>query len=142
MPRLATVLRDEVQRATRQEFLKCAARMKALVQSHDQAIAGLTAKLRQVERELAQLQQKKKATKKQEVAAEFAWDHKFTPEGLRFYRRSLKLSADQFSTLLGVSAQSIYSWEQGRVQPRMRQVAAIGALRSLSAQAIAQRLKR
>lgn len=140
MPHLATVLKDEVRRATRLEFRKCAVKMKAMVIAHDQAIAAMTKKMQQLERELMRLRQANHASKNHKEDGVHVPLEPFSPKELRSYRRSLELSADQFASLLGVSAQSIYSWELGRVQPRPRQIAAVNALRSTSKKEIHQRI--
>jgi transcriptional regulator with XRE-family HTH domain len=43
----------------------------------------------------------------------------------------LGLSAAAVATLLGVSGQSIYKWEEGKTRPRASQLPAIAALRKM-----------
>jgi DNA-binding transcriptional regulator YiaG len=42
--------------------------------------------------------------------------------------------------LLGVTAQSVYKWEDGKARPRATQLQAIAAVRKLGKRAAAQRL--
>ena len=46
-------------------------------------------------------------------------------------RQRLGLSAAAMGTLLGVTAQSIYKWEDGKARPRASQLQAIAAARKL-----------
>jgi DNA-binding transcriptional regulator YiaG len=57
---------------------------------------------------------------------------RFTPKGLSSERRRLGLSADDFGKLVGVSAQSIYNWEQKVVRPRKNHVRSIATVRGIA----------
>lgn len=46
-------------------------------------------------------------------------------------RKKLGLSAEQMGKLIGVSAQSVYHWEQGKSRPRSSQLPAIAAVRRM-----------
>jgi DNA-binding transcriptional regulator YiaG len=46
-------------------------------------------------------------------------------------RRRLGLSAGDCGLLLGVSAQSIYNWEEGKARPQAKHLPALAALKSL-----------
>ena len=46
----------------------------------------------------------------------------FPGEALKAHRERLGLSAENYGKLLGVSALSIYNWEQGKARPRQRSV--------------------
>jgi DNA-binding transcriptional regulator YiaG len=50
------------------------------------------------------------------------------------------LSAADFGLLIGVSGQSIYKWEDGKVRPRAKQLQAILSLRGLGKREAAERL--
>ena len=56
---------------------------------------------------------------------------RFVAKGLRTQRGRLGLSAAQFGTLLGVSAQSIYNWEHETAHPRGEQLAKLASLRGI-----------
>jgi transcriptional regulator with XRE-family HTH domain len=60
---------------------------------------------------------------------------------VRAQRKRLKLSAEDFGKLLGVSAQTVYFWEQGRTRPRKAQFAALVAARSLGRREALARLE-
>ncbi len=51
------------------------------------------------------------------------------------------LSAADYATLVGVGAQTIYNWEQGKSKPRVQQLAALLAVRSLGKREAVKRLR-
>ena len=51
------------------------------------------------------------------------------------------LSAADYATLVGVSAQTIYGWEQGKSKPRVQQLAALLAVRDLGMREAQKRLR-
>jgi DNA-binding transcriptional regulator YiaG len=65
-------------------------------------------------------------------AAEIDTEHvRFTAKGLRSQGKRLGLSAANYGKLIGVTGQTIYSWEQETSRPRKPQVARIASLRNL-----------
>jgi DNA-binding transcriptional regulator YiaG len=60
---------------------------------------------------------------------------------LRAHRSRLGLSAADFGTLVGVSAQSVYNWEGEKAQPRGEQLARLVAVREIGKREASQRLK-
>jgi len=56
---------------------------------------------------------------------------RFSAKGLRVHRERLGLSADDSGKLLGVSAQSIYNWEQDKARPSAELLAKVAALRAI-----------
>jgi DNA-binding transcriptional regulator YiaG len=59
-------------------------------------------------------------------------DHvRFTAKGLRSQRKRLELSAANYGKLIGVTGQTIYSWERETSRPRKSQLARIASLRHM-----------
>jgi DNA-binding transcriptional regulator YiaG len=56
---------------------------------------------------------------------------RFVAKGLKSHRNRLGLSAADYGQLAGVSAQSVYNWEQGHASPRSEQLKMIAALRGI-----------
>jgi DNA-binding transcriptional regulator YiaG len=67
--------------------------------------------------------------------------HRFSAKGLQAQRTRLDLSAGDFGKLLGVGAQSIYSWEVEKSRPRAGQIAKLAALRGVGKREAAARLE-
>jgi len=65
---------------------------------------------------------------------------RFSAKGFTKLRQRLGLSATAMGTLLGVTAQSVYKWEDGKARPRATQLQSIAAIRKLGKRAAAQRL--
>jgi len=78
------------------------------------------------------------STQVREVDAERV---RFTAKGLRSQRKRLGLSAADYGKLIGVTGQTIYSWEGGTSRPRQQQVARIASLRRLGKREARARLE-
>ena len=62
-------------------------------------------------------------------------------EGLRVHRPRLGLSADKYGRLVGVNAQTIYSWERRKSTPHAKQRASLAAVRGLGKREARARLE-
>ena len=95
--------------------------------------AGFAALRRQVtalERQLA-LVRRRGAVSAPPTTSESPQKIRFVAKGLKSQRARLGLSAADFGRLVGVSAQSIYNWEQGHATPRASQLAVLASRRGL-----------
>ncbi len=141
MPNLAATLKEEIRRLARKEIKsQMGATRRAAVQ-HRREIARLKRLMHLQEKRLASVaaQAGKQAPK--------AGEPEGVPEGTRFstrsvraQRRRLKLSAAEYGKLIGVSAQTVYLWEQGKVRPGKPQFAALVAARGIGRREAVQRL--
>jgi DNA-binding transcriptional regulator YiaG len=59
-------------------------------------------------------------------------------DGLKARRQKLGLSAKQYGKLLGVSALTVYNWEQGKSKPRRSQLPRIVAVRGMGKRQVAE----
>ncbi|MEY4651598.1 MAG: hypothetical protein RI884_179 [Pseudomonadota bacterium] len=162
MPTLVDALKTEItqvaQRALRTEALQ----IKKATATHDKEIAALQRRIDSLEGLVVALRgQRPKAggphgapgsARPRRPAARAA--HRSAPQNtsedgpaLRFsakgftkLRQRLGLSAAAMGALLGVTAQSVYKWEDGKARPRATQLQAIAAVRKLGKRAAAQRL--
>ena len=66
---------------------------------------------------------------------------RFSAHGLKTHRERVGLSAADYSKLVGVTAQTVYSWEQGKSKPRDEQLAALVAVRDLGMREALKRLE-
>jgi len=60
--------------------------------------------------------------------------------GFATLRKKLGLTANEMGTLIGVSGQSIYKWEQGKAKPRASQLQAIAVARKMGKRDVAAKL--
>ena len=131
MPNIAIVLKSEIARVARKKVRGEVAALKKAVVSYRSEIAALKRRTQALEQELRRLG-RSSAKVAVPVVAEGAPDgHRFSAKGLASQRRRLGLSAPDYGLLLGVSAQSIYNWEEGKARPRAQHLPAIYALRNL-----------
>jgi len=121
MPNIATVLRAEISRIARKEARREVQATRKVGAQHRHAIAELRRQVALLRRELSLAASSKSPVVKQRA--------RFTAKGLRAHRARLGLSAGDYGRLLGVSAQSIYNWEQEAASPREAQRAKLLALR-------------
>jgi DNA-binding transcriptional regulator YiaG len=134
MPNLAATLKDEIRRLARKEIRAEVepARKAAAVYRHE--IARLKQALRDQQRLIERLASRTAESKS--VASSEEMDPlegmRFSARSVRAQRKRLKLSAEEFAKLIGVSSQTIYHWEQGKGRPRRAQFERLVAARGLS----------
>ena len=133
MPSFATQLKVEISRIARKEArAENQATRKASAQ-HRRSIAELRRQVASLRQELAAAARKTSAPAKQ--------PSRFTAKGLRAHRARLGISAGDYGRLVGVSAQSVYNWEQASATPREAQRAKLLALRALGAREARRRIE-
>lgn len=126
-------MKEEIARVARKEVRAETERLKKASTQYRTVIAALKRRVAALEQRVGQMSRAvgKKASP---VAVEdqVATKHRFSAKRLAVQRQRLGLSAAQVATLLGVSAQSIYKWEDGKTRPRANQLPAIATLRGMS----------
>ena len=132
MTTLAVALKDEIRRLARKEIKAQTGSTAQAVARYRREIAKLKRQLREQDKKIAFLEAQKRKRLEEPEAVEDA------TEGVRFSARSVKaqrkrtgLSAAGYARLVGVSALTIYNWEQGKSRPRKEQFAALVALRGI-----------
>jgi DNA-binding transcriptional regulator YiaG len=133
MPNLAATLKEEIRRLARKEIREQMGATRRAAVQHRREIAKLKKQLAVQQRMIAGLKAKRREPD-EEVS-----DDTGIPEGSRFsarsvraQRRRLKLTAAEYGKLIGVSAQTVYLWERGKVRPGKAQFAALIQARDLT----------
>ena len=136
MPNISSIFKQEIARIARKEIKRETAAMKKAAASQRAEIAALKRRAAEAERMLRTGEARKSPTPPQ------AANDESIPEGLRFsakglvsHRKRLGLSAMELGLLLGVSTQTIYNWESGKVRPHPKLVPALVALRTVGTKA-------
>lgn len=132
MPNVAAVLREEISRLSKKVVRQHVGDLRATVLKQKSQVTALKKQVAQLQREVGQLKRqagkaKANASEPEEEASKF----RFTAKGLKSIRARLGLSAENFGKLVGVGAQTVYSWESEKTQPRRTQIPAIVALRGM-----------
>jgi DNA-binding transcriptional regulator YiaG len=141
MPNLAAVLKKEIRRLARREVKAEVNAVRRATGQHRHDIAGLKRQLQIQERRLAALQSQTSARKQPAESEGLPPGVRFSPRSVRAQRKRLKLSAEQYGQLIGVTGQTIYLWEKGKTRPGKAQFAALVAVRSLGRREALKRLK-
>ena len=133
MANIATALKGEISRIARKEVRAETQQLKKQSAHYRSQIASLKRQVAVLDRQVRTGSNGRKAVAVAPELDEPAADGlRFRAKGFAAHRRRLALSAAQVGALLGVSGQSIYHWETGKVKPRAAQMPAIAALRKLS----------
>ena len=111
MPNIATALRDEIKRLSRQQSRTQMDPTKKATAIHRRDIALLKRQVILLERQVKSLMRRSpKRTSAPQTRAP-GLKVRFVPKGLRSQRDRLGLSAEGLGKVLGVSAQSVYNWK-------------------------------
>jgi len=131
MPNIAAALREEIIRLARKEIRRQTTVLRKASVQYRRDIAEMKRRVSDLRRKVSPLEKqvlKNVPAQPAEVDAEHV---RFTAKGLRSQRKRLGLSAANCGKLIGVTGQTIYSWEQEASRPRNQQVARIASLRQL-----------
>lgn len=127
MPNLGAVLKTEISRLARKEI-------KSQVDPLRKANIGYRRDIAELKRKMASLERALKNVGKDEPKASQASEGaatRFSAKGLKSMRKRLGLSAADFGKLARASAQTIYSWENGKTVPRKSQQSVLASLRGI-----------
>lgn len=141
MPNIGSVLKEEIIRLSRKETRSQGEPTRKATIRHRSEIAELKRQVAQLQRQVALLSRKTLGAPATLPADTTGKPARFSAKGLRVQRERLGLSADDFGSLLGVSAQSVYSWEQEKARPRAEQISKIAVLRGIGKREAAARLE-
>jgi len=142
MPNIGALLKQEIARLSRREIrVQVQATKKASAQ-YRRHIAALRRQVATLERQVGMLQRRGLDGAPASTAKPADQKVRFVAKGLKSQRARLGLSAAEYARLVGVSAQSIYNWEQGHASPRAEQVAIIAKLRAIGKRQARQYLDR
>ncbi len=144
MPNLVAALKEEIRRLARKEIKSEieATRRAGIQHRHD--IAEMKRLLNLQARRIAALESgQRKAVGKDQKPEEDSGlppGTRFSSRSVRAQRKKLRLSAEQYGKLLGVTGQTIYLWERGRTRPGKAQFVRLVGARNLGRREALRRL--
>ena len=141
MPDIAAVFRQEIIRLARKEVKTQTAAIRTANAQYRRDIALLKRQAAGLLRQVAYLEQQERKRAAKGVPKANVEGKRFSPRGLTTHRQKLDLSAADYAELVGVSAQTIYNWEQGKSKPRDEQLASLVAVRGLGKREALKRLE-
>ncbi len=154
MTNLVTALKSEIEQVAHKALRDEAAQFRKAAATYQREISALQRRVESLEKLLGRLREQAvpqpalRATRTPRPRALVALDPReqeahalrFSAKGFAKLRQRLGLSAAAMGTLLGVTAQSIYKWEDGKARPRASQLQAIAAARKLGKREAAAKL--
>ena len=141
MPDVATVLKEEITRLARKEVKQQVGPLKKTITEQRRTIAELNRQVVALARNQAFLQQQEKRRLAEAPEADAAEGVRFSPQWVKAHRKRVGLSASDYGLLVGVSGQTIYSWESGKSKPRATALAGWGNVRSIGKREASRRLE-
>ena len=131
MPNIGALLKQEIARLARREVRAQVQATKKASTQYRRHIAALRRQVGTLERQVTLLQRRVPDKAAAAPPGGPVQKMRFVAKGLKSQRARLGLSAADFGRLVGVSAQSVYNWEQGQAIPRAEQLAVIAARRGI-----------
>jgi len=131
MPNIAVVLKEEISRLARKEVRRQTQALRRASGQYRKDIAEMKRRLFDLQRKVNPLQKQVLKNVPSQAAPGGAGSVRFTAKGLRSQRQRLGLSAADYGKLVGVTGQTIYSWEHGIARPRRGQLPRIASVRHL-----------
>jgi len=141
MPNVGALLKQEIARLSRREARAQVQSTKKASAQYRRHIAALKRQVAALERQMALLQRRLLATPSAMSTGSTTQKVRFVAKGLKSQRSRLGLSAADYGRLVGVSAQSVYNWEQGQASPRAEQLRIIATLRGIGKREAQARLE-
>jgi DNA-binding transcriptional regulator YiaG len=141
MPNIAMVLKEEISRLARKEVRGQTQALRKASAQYRKDIAEMKRRLFDLQRKVNPLQRQVLKSIPAPAAAAESSRVRFTAKGLRSQRQRLGLSAADYGKLVGVTGQTIYSWEHGVARPRKGQLPRIASLRHLGKRDAMARLR-
>lgn len=138
MTTFANQLKGEIARIAKKEVRAETAQLKQASAKYRSEIAALKRHIATLEAAVKRLSKSQpKVTKPAEESSEKL---RFRADGFGTLRKKLGLSAAQMGKLIGVSALTVYHWEQGKSRPRASHLPAIAAVRKMGKREVEEKL--
>lgn len=141
MSTLVSALKHEITRLARKEVAAGTEVLRKASAQYRRDIASLKRQTDALSKQVAYLERQEKKRLSKRVPVTSAEGKRFSQRGLMTHRKTVGLSGADYAKLVGVSAQTIYSWEQGKSKPRVPQLAALLAVRGLGKREAQKRLQ-
>jgi DNA-binding transcriptional regulator YiaG len=131
MPNIATVLKAEIARLAKKEAKAATTKLQRASVQYRSDIAKLKKLVGQQAKELIALRKQAQEHGQPQADQEAEGNARFSARSIRAQRQRLGLSALEYGKLVGVSGQTVYSWEAGTSRPRKAQLAGFLAVRGI-----------
>lgn len=140
MPNFSSLLKSEICRLARKEIRLEVEPLKRSNASFRSEIVSLKKLVRELQSELKQARRAAKQPPAEEPATS-ELKFRYRASTLKAHRARLGISAADYGALLGVSALSVYKWEDDKVTPRPKMLPAIAAVLRMGKREALRRLQ-
>jgi len=142
MPNIALVLREEIQRLAKKEIRPQVKQLRKDNVRLKRDVADLKRRLTLVESEVNRMVPQLASLRRNVIdpRGEEVKKARIGQKSIASLRKRLKLSRQEFASLVGVSANSVYLWERGEISPRAEARAALLQLRGIGVREARKRL--
>lgn len=141
MSNIASALKGEIARVARKQVRAETESLKRASAQYRFTIAALKRRIEALEKKAKKASKGVERQQDQKSAEPATTGLRYSAKRLAAHRAKLGLSAESYGALIGVSGQSIYKWEAGKVRPRASQLQLIASVRGLGKRAAAARLE-
>jgi len=141
MSKIVHVLKQEITRLARKEVSAGTRVLKKANAQYRRDIAQLKRQAQALSRQVEYLTRQEGKRVYAGAAETGVESRRFSPRGLKSHRERLGMSAADYGRLVGVTAQTIYNWEQGKARPADPQLASLVGVRGLGKREAWQRLE-
>lgn len=141
MANLASALKDEIKRLARREINAVTGSKNKLIAQQRRDIAELKRQVTEMKRKVTFLEGQEKKRVSAGPSPAKGKNARFSANWLATHREKLGLSAADYGKLVGVTGQTIYSWERGKSKPRETQLAGVAEVRGLGKREAERRLE-
>ena len=141
MPNIATLLKQEITRLARKEVKAQTDALRNANAQYRRDIAQLKRQVAGLSKQASYLEQQERRRAAKGAPAANVEGKRFSRRGLTTHRRKVGLSAAAYGKLVGVTAQTVYNWEQGKSRPRDEQLATLIVVRDLGKREAIKRLE-
>ncbi|UXI67055.1 helix-turn-helix transcriptional regulator [Tahibacter amnicola] len=144
MANLGALLKNEIGRLSRRELRGQMEPLKKTAAAQRKEIAALKQQVAALQKQLVRTTGRKASLQAPALLADGDGNEvrslRFMAKGMAPLRKRLGVSQAALAKLVGVSSQTIYNWENGKVKPRAEQLAALAAVRDLGKREVQRRL--
>lgn len=138
---LASALKAEISRVARKESRTETQALKKASAQYRADIAALKRRIAELERLVKRASKDVKKETIDAAPSDNVGKYRFSATGLAMHRKRLRLSAGDMGSILGVTDQSVYLYENGKTKPRAKVLLAIAALRKMGKKQAAEILE-
>ncbi len=141
MPDVAAVLREEIARLARREVKQQVGPLRKTIAEQRRTIAALRRQVTELARNQGFLLQREQRRLAEAPTVSAVKKIRFSSKSVKTDRNRLRMSGADYGLLVGVTAQTIYNWENGTTKPGVTVLARWATVRGIGKREASRRLE-